>query len=147
MFIITINGNPHSLTLPNIPKKPFHIFALLDSSTAVPVMCVNVECQKKTFYKECLQCFGASLQRCPALITNLVIFLNEPNADEQDIPASEPHILVLRNCLKVRDGNGVGGPRVIRQRTPILGVITDEIKEDTAATDTVRSPIYCKRQK
>jgi hypothetical protein len=54
---------------------------------------------------------------------------------------------MFSNYLEVRDGNGMGGPWVIGQRTPILGVITDEIKEDTAATDTVRSPIYCKRQK
>ena len=34
VFTIVINRNPHSLKLPNIPKKPFHILALLDSSTA-----------------------------------------------------------------------------------------------------------------
>jgi len=54
---------------------------------------------------------------------------------------------MLSNSLEIRDGYGMRGPWVIRKRTPILGVITNEIKEDTAAADTVRSPIYCKRKK
>lgn len=47
MFTVVINGNPHPLTLANIPKKPFHILALLDASTRVQVMCVNAEYKKK----------------------------------------------------------------------------------------------------
>jgi len=148
-FTIVVNGNQHSLKVPNIPKKPFHILALLDSSTAITVMRVHVEYpkKKKKICKKCSQCFRASLQRCPVFFTNRVIFLNEPNADEQDISPLEPHILVLSNRLEIRDGNGMGGPWVIGQRTPVLGVITDEIKKDTTSTDTVRSPIYCKRKK
>lgn len=80
-------------------------------------------------------------------MTNRAIFLNEPDADKQDVSASELYILVLSNCLEIRDGYGMGSPWVIGQRTPILGVIADEIKKDTASTDTVTSPIYCKKQK
>ena len=53
-FTIVVNGNQHSLKVPNIPKKPFHILALLDSSTAITVMRVHVEYPKKSFLQKML---------------------------------------------------------------------------------------------
>lgn len=68
-FTIVVNGNQHSLKVPNIPKKPFHILALLDSSTAVTVMRVHVEYPKK---KKILQKMLTMLQGVLATLSCLL---------------------------------------------------------------------------
>ena len=68
--------------------------------------------------------------------------LSEPHTQKQNVPRLKGHPLRFSTRDEVAGGYGMGSTGVVREGLlPVISVEPDEVQEDSAADDTVLSPI------